>query len=444
MMPIMISMTKYYYNSRQQIRTSSVRFSISKILFQALLLAAVLIVSSCEENPAIIGTGLLPGKDFVTIKSTDDIGVDVYTQYIDSVRTNNRTYSYLGKLADPYFGSVSADFVSQLRLTKAWPGGGTPVIDSVRLFFTLLGAKGSLGSDIVHQIKIYEINEKLESSTSYYSNRNPNIKNELVSFNLPPITQDTLKYIKIIVPDSVGERLMSDTTRLTQDIDSLDFRSFFKGIYVSYGDNPQPIYMVLPFSAGEFYIRVYYTNTKGKGQIYDFIINSNSVRYNRYSHTFPTALQEILNSEVKDTLSYLQAFNGVFPRIVIPGLMTYRDSMPISVNRARLTFSVYLDDVYYTTTTVPPQIYLSYTSPDSSINIVSDYIVSPSFFDGKFNSSTKKYTFNIASFVQQYLDGKIEDPEIEMNYPDGEYRNVILKTNASASPVKFEFTYTKF
>jgi len=449
LMPIMISMTRYYYNSKPYIRTISVLFSDSRILFTAFFLASALIFFSCEENPTIIGTGNLPGKDFVSINSNDTIEVGVYTQYIDSSKTNGRTYSYLGNLYDPYFGATSADFVSQLRLTKKWPGGGAFTIDSVKLYFTIAGARGTLDSTI-HKIKISEIGEILNSAASYYSDRDPNSITDLGTYDLPVIGKDTVTNLKVPLPVSIGEYLMRDTTKLTQEDDANDFRSFFRGIYVTFEPSPKPFLMALQFSSGEFYIRVFYHNNNATNLSYDFIINPNSVRYNRYFHDFAAAPPETrinhINDGIKDTLSYLQGFEGVFPAIKMPSLKTFRSMMPISVNKAKLTFTVFLDDSLYTTNTLPSQIFLSYTAADSLKYIVSDYIISPSFFDGTFNSTTKTYTFNIASFVQQYLDtvNKIAQPELEMYFPDGEFKNVILKTNSSSSPVKFEFTYTKF
>ena len=60
------------------------------------LLALAVIISSCEEKPSIIGMGLLPGGDFVDIESTDTIKPLSYTYYADSVRSNMKTYAYLG------------------------------------------------------------------------------------------------------------------------------------------------------------------------------------------------------------------------------------------------------------------------------------------------------------------------------------------------------------
>ena len=446
-MPIMIFMTRYYYNYKQSRRTFSVHFSILKKIFPAFLVATAIIISSCEEKPTSIGSGLLPGKDFITIESTDTIGVGVYTQYADSVYTNNLTYSYLGMLSDPYFGTTTTDFVAQLRLTQKWPGGGAFTVDSVKLFLGMTGAKGTLDST-VHKIKISEIGEMLSSATSYFSNRDPGVIKELGTFDVPAILKDTIQSVAITIPNSVGEYLMRDTTRLTQEDDANDFRSFFKGIYITLVDSPKPLVIAFDFSTAPVAISVYYHNNKTNYLEYDFIVNINSIRYNRYYHNFSTALPATrikhINDGVKDTLSYLQGFNGVYPKIKIPGLSSFKKLMPISVNMAKLSISVFLDNDNFTTSNAPAQIYLSYFAADSTRNIMPDFLLSSTFFDGTFNSTNKTYTFNIASFVQLYLEGKIPKPEIEMYFPEGEYKNVIFRTNNSSAPVKFALTYAGY
>jgi len=87
---------------------------------------------------------------------------------------------------------------------------------------------------------------------------------------------------------------------------------------------------------------------------------------------------------------------------------------------------------------------MKYSVADTIKYIIPDYQVNPSFFDGTFSTSKKTFSFNIASFVQEYLEGRIAQPVLEMYYPEGEYKNVLLKVNGGKPNVKFQFTYTRF
>jgi hypothetical protein len=456
LMPIMIFMTRFYHNSKQYCRSYSVLFHKLFFILPVVIIWLSFSLSSCEENPTIIGSNLLPSSDFVNIKSTDTIGVSAYTQFIKSVITNNLTYSYLGKTYDPYFGETKTDFVCQLRLLQKWPGGGPFSVDSVTLTFTIQGAKGIIDTDFVHKIKLYEITEQLNSSTKYYSDNDPHVGNEIGTFDLPVIPKDSIQTITITLPVAFGEYLMRDTIKLTQEDDANDFRSFFKGLYVTLDDPPNPLMMALQFTSsattGEIfypYVTVYYHSFKsGNSLTFDFVMNANSVRYNRYIRTPSTdATRKIkhINDGIKDSMIYLQAFNGVYPRIKIPGLAYFKNNMTrISINKASLSFSVFLDSSNFTATTLPSLIMMKYFVTDTSQYIVPDYYVSSSFYGGSFSTSSLTYSFNIASFVQQYIEGNISEPVIEMYFPTGEYKNVILKANNSYKPAKFEFVYTRY
>jgi hypothetical protein len=449
LMPIMNFMTRFYHNYSIFCRLISVLFSRSAIFLKLAFFSLLIFAASCEENPTKIGWDLLPASDFIKVKSTDKFNIDAYTMLIDSAVTNNRTYSYLGKLHDPYFGDTKNDFVGQLRLAKPWPGGGPFEVDSVMLYISIVGAKGKLDTTVVHRIQLFEINEMLYTTTKYYSDRDPNAGMDIGTFPLAIIKKDTIQDIAVKLPKSFGEYLMRDTTRLTQDDDTKDFRKFFNGLYVTMPDDSDPVLLAIDLTSTNFLINVTYHNYKTAGLTYSFIINENSIRYNRYNHNFLAAdadkrIQHI-NDGVKDSMVYLQAFSGVFPRIRIDSLAYYKSHfMPLSVNKARMTFSVLLDGNTFTTTTVPPLILMKYTKADTVQYVVPDYQVSSSFFDGTFNVTKKTYSFNLAAFSQEYMKGNIAEPYVDMYFQEGEYENVILKANNSLSPVKFEFSYTRF
>lgn len=453
-MPTMIFMTSFYRRIDQYTGAPALLFHNNKIILAGILLFSLLLYS-CEEESTTIGSELLPGTDFVEVFAADTIPVESYTMYVDSIFSTNRTYSYLGGLYDPYFGNTFTDFVSQLRLTKKY-SGGTPVVDSVKLVIPILGADGELG--IQQKVLLYEITEQLYSDSLYYSNRDPKAGLLLGSYPLPVIKTDSAYNFILSMPVWVGEYLMRDTTKLNQDGGVNDFRSFFKGIYVTVeagtksgikGSVPDvPQLMALSFNSGDFRIRVYYHTISTSNLTYDFIINSNSVRYNRYLHDYTTGEpgKKIMhiNDGFKDTLSYIQGFNGVFTRIKFPKLKEFKEIMPFSVNKTKLIFTVFLDEDIYTTTTLPSRIYMSYLKSTGTRDIVPDYYVSSTFFDGTFNTAAKTFSFNLSAFAQEYLEGRITDPVVDMYFPEGEIKNVILKANNSPSPVSFQFVFTRF
>jgi hypothetical protein len=452
-------MTSYYPEKREYIRAVSVlRLKYRLILF--FLISAALMISSCDEKSTLIGIGNLPPEDFTSTNSTDTISVFSYTYSTDSLPSSNATtYSYLGGLYDPYFGTSSTGFVGQLRILKKFEDSSPLTVDSVKLQITVAGAKGVLGTR--QEITIYEIDELLYPDSVYYSNRDPHASNLLATELMPVINKDSLQILWFEMPVSLGEYLMRDPSELQQDTLENDFRSFFNGIYCQIApysgtkksfkgsETDSLMLLALTFSQSEFLIRVYYhSEAFPTPNYFDFTINPNSARYNLlsqdYSSAEPGKMINHVNDNVKDSLSYLQGFNGVYTTIRIPALDSLKKMMPVSVNKARITIPIYLDGDIYTSSTAPTNIYMSYKGTDGKRYIVPDYKVSPDFFNGTYSSTTKKYTFNLASFTQNYFEGNIPYPELDLYFPEGQYKNVILKANHSVTPVKFEFTYTRY
>lgn len=458
-MPIMNFMTSFYPDLKITGRPAGNPSLIS--WFIPIIFPTLFIFNSCTEKHTEIGINLLPAKDFERLRSVDTFTVESFTEYLDSVPAKNKPFSYLGGLYDPYFGNVSSDFVGQLRLTQKWPSSAyNVVIDSVKLFIYISGAKGIYGKE--QNISLYEITEKLNADSTYYSTRNPHAGYFIGTFALPKIQKDSARTLEINLPISFGEYLLRDTTKLFQESTRDDFRDFFKGLYVTVSEegnkkqdkgviNGGSLLLMLNFgstgSAAPFFITIYYHTSAASNLTYHFVINDKSVRYNRYYHNFSTAEPgkkiKHINDGQKDTLSYLQSFYGVYTKIRFKGLSAFRDSLPVSVNRVRITVPVHTDRKIVNKDTIPSPVYLVYKTPEGYKYIVPDYFINPDYYNGRFSSSTMKFTFNIAAYVQSYLEGKIPEPELIMSLGDNEYRNIIFKANNSATPVKFELTYSR-
>jgi hypothetical protein len=78
--------------------------------------------------------------------------------------------------------------------------------------------------------------------------------------------------------------------------------------------------------------------------------------------------------------------------------------------------------------------------------VVPDYYMNSYIYNGNIDTTAGNYTFNIASYIQLYLDDSTSTyrPEFQLALPQGSLKNAILKANDSSRPVKFELTYTRF
>jgi len=211
LMPIMIFMTRFYHNFSSFFRYNSVSNKFFISLHTALFVMAVFFVVSCEVSPTKIGSDLLPSNDFVTINSTDTLSVWSYTLYNSTVPTNDPSVAFIGDIYDPYFGTTTTEFVSQLRLGSAWQYG--PVtIDSVRMNLRLLTVKGE-STDEIHYLKLSEISDQIYTDTLYYSDNQTNTTGFETTVQLPKLTPDTINNISVALPVEFGEYLVRDTTQ---------------------------------------------------------------------------------------------------------------------------------------------------------------------------------------------------------------------------------------
>ena len=456
-------MTRYYYNSRYTHRFCSVSHTINKIIHLTIFSLVAFFVTSCLEDPTKIGNSLLPGSDFVTIKSIDTLSARSYTMFTDSVRTDNPATSFLGHMYDDYFGTTTAEFVSQVRLGGAWDGKPF-VVDSVKLFLHLLDVKGG-GVGILHKIKISEIADEIYTNQPYYSNTPVNITGyEVADIELPQLQSDTINNIGIMLPGKgieFGNYLLRDTTQLFYSNTKPDFRAFFKGLLFQMDPDEDPLLIslsVAPSSLGYYsnYFAIFLHDADGLTKQYYLILDASNknAAFNKFSFNFSTATANLkighINDGYRDTLSYVQAMNGAFTKITLPGLAILKSDSyfnNIAVNRAKLTVPAFFDGVRYIMSTAPSPIYIRYKTTEGNKYLVPDYNLDSyhSFYDGTLDTLNYVYNFNLAAFVQKYFSDTADTikPELEL-FLGGGTKNGILKANNSKTPIKFEFTYTKF
>jgi len=176
-------------------------------------------------------------------------------------------------------------------------------------------------------------------------------------------------------------------------------------------------------------------------------MNTKCLSYNRFLHDYeqadPDKKIKYINEPIKDTLAYVQPMEGVYSRLAIPGLEFLR-SVPynVAVNKARIYLPVYINDIDYTEEMVPDNIYVRYDSAGVK-RLLTDYLVDEAFLDGTYNKVTNLYKVNISDFVQNYIEGNIAEPVIEIYLPELSTKNLIVKANReSEDAVRFELTYT--
>ncbi len=432
-------MISYCSNSSDSIKS----FLKKSYRILTVITAASLLFWACEEDPTQIGAGFLPDSDFAVVVSTSDIQIDAYTMYDDSVRTSDSLYMF-GKRYNPYFGTTRVELVTQLNLLYPWPGRGY-IIDSVAL---VLAVSSYEGDTVVRQqqIELFEISEYLHRDSTYYSTKPVQIERSLGTYLIDGLRSDTILSVKL--PNSIGEYLLRDTTKLFISSTEDDFRKYFKGIYLRFADSPYDAFLNLsPFQSTSG-ILIYFREPSGTSSSYSLVFSDKSARYRTIDHDFSTAdparAVKNINNFVKDSLVYQQKLNGVYTRFEFPDLAQYRSYLPAAVNKARLILPVHLDDDVFTDSSVPRFLYLTYRNSDGNRVYVPDVLMNLTYFGGSYSADKDEYFINLAVFVQEYLEGRINEPVVEIILPQNAEADLVLKANNATRKPQLQLTLSRF
>ena len=340
---------------------------------------------SCQDKTKELGLSL-PNQENVEVFFTDTVKVETSTVFIDSVNTTNSTSLLVGKLNDPYLGTVTATpvFTFQAIASETFK----PIKDTLasgadlsKLEISFVLSYNKLYGDGLgtQKFKIYTLKNKLDPSKIYTNNSGLPADNFDESTNLTSIDKTTTGFefdiiganlpktrLRIPLSDAFRDGLINllsntPTTTLTQDL----LETYLKG-FVLVPDAASKA--ILDFSAvvgsnpnisSLGFIEISYP-IKGKpDKFYSYIISvkqpdlfvaysahAGSVRYNKIIvdrsgtpfSTLPTASN---NSSTYTTFPPLGAGNlcvaqtglGLHTKITFPGLAGWKEKGDISVNR---------------------------------------------------------------------------------------------------------------
>lgn len=408
-----------------------------KLFFGILPFFFVLFLFSCNDDSNLIGIDILPPGDNVPVRFYEESNFTASTFLVDSVRSDEDNYSatrnfnLLGSYVDPVFGGLQAGFLTQIRLSKNSVNFGDGFkIDSLVLYLDMAGYYGDMRQFMHQNFYLYELTDTLALSEDYYSNINVNnyiseesLRATQVYF---PLSSDTLMAIKLNPEDYYS--ILSDTNNL---IDNEIFTDVIKGFYLG-SDQVQSGGSILYFDLLSDLSRLtlYYHEAGDTSFIepasaqksFNFLINENCARINVFKHDYEMATTPFSlgsDSSLNDSSVYIQACAGPQVELDMSNLMHWRDSSDVIITRAELILPVQLNS----NTIYNPLSILSLvrkSAEDEYLYLPDQYhngTFYSNYFDGAFTSDSLYYHFNIAQYVQDFINGNIEnDPLILRPY----------------------------
>lgn len=417
------------------------------------LLISLFTLSSCQNTDSI-GLDVDPATE-VTGTFTDTITVTSSTVKEDTMVTNTLEKYPLGYLVDPIFGKTTANIAMSLTLDP--PGltfGTTPTLDSAVL--VLYYAKDFYGDSTSNfQVDVHQLNSALSTSVQYYNTQPQSYSSTVLgSKKLRFSVKDSVRITEIVTgnPDKQVTRApqmripinpgfitdnflnASSTTLSSNELLNKAVKGFYLTVNKPQSTGPGGVAFFNLTDSSR--LEIYYKSQNGAlidTTLHKFPIVNNSVPVIAdFKHDYSgTAIPANLNSTTQQNFTYVQGLAGLRTKIRFPHIEKLKNLGNITINKAELIVSV----VGGTDTFSPASRLIMYrTDIASQRQFIPDFSTEPAFsltdldFGGFYDSSKKHYKFQVTSYVQDIIKGKLKQYDTYI-------APVNLEYNRSAGPV---------
>ncbi len=444
-----------------------------------ILFLLILTVFSCKkkDDNSILGLDVQPENDLLGVTISDTSSIFMHTQKVDSVRSYNDQYKYLGSNQDPIFGRTDASIYTNFSISNNLTNvtfGANPIIDSAEIVIRFLGqALGDTSTALTYDVNL--LNESLVYGTSYYTNQHlSKSSSKIGSYTGQLKSRNGYVCLILTIDKNMAQYILQTPANL---INNSTFQTANKGFYIttsnsSLGTPGSGAIRRFDLDDNISGVYLYYhdgNSPSSKGQSFLFSFRGvDAVRYNHIKHNYVSGSNSNLYSQVygagtSDTIKgnsnvYLNCFGGTRTRVYFPYLKNFTDSQKVSISRAELiikvdeTISPYTSKYAY-----PANLALIASSSNGTEELVWDQLETTDFvkYGGNYDATNKQYVFNIARQMQRILDDK------NVNYGfylvnalpnksyvirrDNRLERVVIggKSNISYKPT-FKVTYVKF
>jgi len=378
---------------------------MTKIRVLALICIVFLIAYACKKTPKEIGTDLQPASTMISVAFTDASDIVAHTENISSVPATNLYMMSLGNMNDQIFGISNFDFYSQLSLsTESMTWGDGAVADSVVLNLCYSGYYGDTTEYLT--VRVYELDEAMESDTTYRSNENfeydPTILADYSFSPRPRTAPDTIidrGVLRIPINPELGTKFIENEASM---INNTHFKEFFKGLYVDCEKtNASGAICYFNPTHSYTYLRVYYHNSLDT-LFYDFKVSSSDVWVNRYAHDY-SGHENIFDD---NSQLYLQGSAGTKVWVDFPNIKEWADSFEqhVVINEAKLILTgAVTDTAMYT----PPASLIlvgeKYSGDDTTYVYLPDQYEGSTYFGGSYDAKEGIVWFRISQYMQKLV-----------------------------------------
>lgn len=396
------------------------RNTISVSRLAAFILVGFLIgFSACKKdkfNANDAGNAALSG-DLLGLEVIDTtITIYSYPVLSDSVKTDEvSTAMFVGSYVDPVFGKSTAGIYSQFSYgsSNSLVQSGdlsNVVFDSIVLSMPLVDLYGEADPQT---FEVYQMTENIFIDSAYYSNNNKATTGiNLVKSNKKTITPNSTGTgnINIHLDASIGDDVFAQSS-----LSSEAFAEWFKGLYITVNNGSQSsgegaMLNVLIGEPGSCNLTFYYRNINppnSSSKQYSFELIQEGAYFNNFSHDYTgTSVESALNNKTNGNSEfYIQSMSGVNAEIDFPHLSNLAEIEGFVVRKAELVFP-YESSSINEYSQIDNLIALGYNSSGENIFLTDQFVGN---IGGTNSSADNNYTFIITNFVNQLIQGDLED-----------------------------------
>ena len=400
-----------------------------------LLIIVLVVIAGCRKEPQQLGFGIQPESDQIDVLKNDTASIRAYSKRIDSINTTTTNATLFGSQYDPVFGVKTASFSSQFRLSRtAFSFGAGRQLDSLVLYMRY----SSLYGDTLESqnMKIYELTEKLSSDSLYYSNMEIEYSDVLLAdIDFVPNTIDSVVVDGDTVPPLLRVNLTSITDELADKLlnatdeemtSNAEFLDFFYGLRIE-AEKVMTGGSIISFNLSNALSKMtlYYSNDEADSLSYDYSITESTVRVGHFSHDYSQGdvqfRQQVIEGDTTlgDERLYVQSMAGVVTDIFFPGIKSWFDDGPVTINDARLIIEGVEDPPEFTP---PPNIIIVRINEDGTVSPLVEQLEGQAFFGGFYVEEDNQYWFRLTEYIQNLMREDVTDYGLQMFVDAGSFR----------------------
>jgi len=384
-------------------------------------LGLILMLAACEKPESKLGLELLPDAENLGF-AVDSSTVILNQVYHDSLVTNRLEFALLGDFDDPIIGNTTANIYSQIRLSNPNLNfGGSATIDSLILSVAYSGNHYGDLDDFL--ISVQQITDTMYLDSTYYSYDELAVDGiELVDPSRNIITPapnddvvvggDTLApHMRIKLLDDWGTNSILETDVINVE-NNENFLEHIHGLKITatkQSGSGGIVYMNLISSLSNMII--YYHTLTQDSLSYEFVINTQSQQFVQFEHDYNSAIISSIDDGIQEMdEAIIQSTAGLGIEVMLPNIHDFAEE-DIVINRAVLELPV--SDFADVESFKPDSILRAvYNFEGVDVN-VPDATLSGSGIDyvgGYYDEENNIYKVTVTRFVQQVLNGQIEEP----------------------------------